>query len=154
MVEPKSRAGRRVVSLPPPLIPALIEHRNAQEDERRLAADLWRDDGWVFVQPNGKPTDPRADYSEWKELLTAAGVREARLHDARHTAATMLLVLGVTERAVMDIMGWSKIDMAQRYMHVPDELRQRIASQLGGLLWKAPEDDGTAGAPAPAQMDN
>ncbi|MGH3686941.1 MAG: tyrosine-type recombinase/integrase [Pseudonocardiaceae bacterium] len=149
VVEPKSRAGRRVVSLPPPLIPALIAHRNIQEDERRLAADLWQGDGWVFAQPNGKPTDPRADYGEWKELLTAASVREARLHDARHTAATMLLVLGVAERAVMDIMGWSKIDMAQRYMHVPDELRQRIASQLGGLLWKAPEDD-EQGAPAPA----
>jgi hypothetical protein len=46
----------------------------------------------------------------------------------------MLLVLGVADRAVMDVMGWSKIDMAQRYMHVPDDLRQRIASQVGGLL--------------------
>jgi hypothetical protein len=34
-----------------------------------------------------------------------------------------------------------KIDTAQRYMHVPDELRQRITLQLGGLPWKAPEDD-------------
>jgi len=153
VVEPKSHAGRRVISLPPPLIPALIEHRSVQEDERRLAAELWRNDGWVFAQPTGKPTDPRADYGEWKGLLTAAGVREARLHDARHTAATMLLVLGVAERAVMDIMGWSKIDMAQRYMHVPDELRQRIASQLGGLLWKASEDDdddGPGGVLVPA----
>lgn len=148
VVKPKSRAGRRVISLPPPLIPALLEHRGAQEDERRLAAELWQSDGWVFAQPNGKLIDPRADYGEWKELLTAANVREARLHDARHTAATMLLVLGVAERAVMDVMGWSKIDMAQRYMHVPDELRQRIASQLGGLLWKAAEngDDDAAGA--------
>jgi integrase len=91
VVEPKSRAGRRVISLPPPLIPALLEHRNAQERERELAAELWQDDDWVFAQPTGKPTDPRADYGEWKELLTTAGVREARLHDARHTAATMLL---------------------------------------------------------------
>jgi integrase len=153
VVEPKSRAGRRVISLPPPIIPALLEHRNAQDNERELAAELWQGDGWVFAQPIGKPTDPRADYGEWKELLTVAGVREARLHDARHTAATMLLVLGVAERAVMDVMGWSKIDMAQRYMHVPDQLRQQIASQLGGLLWKAPaedEDDGTAGAPISA----
>ncbi|MGH3889171.1 MAG: tyrosine-type recombinase/integrase [Pseudonocardiaceae bacterium] len=139
-VEPKSRAGRRVVSLPPSLFSALLEHRTEQEGERRVAADLWRDDGWVFAQPNGKPTDPRADYGEWKELLAAAGVREARLHDARHTAATMLLVLNVADRAVMDLMGWSKIDMAQRYMHVPDELRRRIAAQVDGLLWKRPTD--------------
>ncbi len=89
----------------------------------------------MFAQPTGKPIDSRADYGEWKELLSAAGVREARLHDARHTAATFLLVLGVTDRAAMDVMGWSKADMAKRYMHVPDEVRQRIAQQIGGLLW-------------------
>lgn len=142
-------AGRRVVSLPPPLIPALLNHFETQENERRVAAEFWQGDGWVFAQPNGKPTDPRADYGEWKELLTAVGVREARLHDARHTAATMLLVLGVADRAVMDVMGWSKIDMAQRYMHVPNELRQQIARQLGELLWKPSEsgEDANAGDP-------
>ncbi|MGH3721857.1 MAG: hypothetical protein ACRDRI_24035 [Pseudonocardiaceae bacterium] len=41
----------------------------------------------------------------------------------------------------VDVMSWSKIDTAQRYMRVPDELRQLIASQIGGLPWKAPEDD-------------
>jgi len=126
IVEPKSRAGRRRVSLPPSLVVALLEHRNAQGEEQRLAADLWCGDGWVFAQPNGKPTDPRADYGEWKALLAAAGVREARLHDARHTAATMLLVLNVSDRTVMDLMGWSKIDMAQRYMHVPDDDGPRV----------------------------
>jgi integrase len=83
-------------------------------------------------------SDPRADYGEWKAVLKAAGVREARLHDARHTAATFLLVLGVGERAVM---GWSKITMAQRYQHVPDDVRRGIATQLGGLLWQTPGDD-------------
>ncbi len=63
------------------------------------------------------------------------GVRETRLHDARHTAATFLLVLGVSDRTAMDVMGWSKADMAKRYMHVPDDLRRRIADQVGGLLW-------------------
>ena len=70
-----------------------------------------------------------------EDLLAAAGVREARLHDARHTAATFLLVLGVSDRAAMDVMGWSKADMAKRYMHVPDEVRRRIARQLGSFLW-------------------
>ncbi|WP_024875357.1 tyrosine-type recombinase/integrase [Saccharomonospora piscinae] len=135
VVEPKSRAGRRVVSIPPPVVHGLLSHRDAQEAERAQAAELWQDEDWVFAQPNGRPVDPRADYGEWKRVLEAAGVREARLHDARHTAATFLLVLGVTHRAVMDVMGWSKMDMAQRYQHVPDELRRSIAQQLGGLLW-------------------
>lgn len=56
---------------------------------------MWEEGGWMFAQPTGKPIDPRADHREWKALLEAAGVRDARLHDAQHTAATMLLVLGV-----------------------------------------------------------
>jgi len=89
----------------------------------------------VFTQPNGKPTDPRADHTAWKQLLRDAGVREARLHDARHTAATMLLVLGVPQRAVMDVMGWSHMAMTMRYQHLTGRVRRDIADQLGGLLW-------------------
>ncbi|MGH3904711.1 MAG: hypothetical protein ACRDTE_11045 [Pseudonocardiaceae bacterium] len=64
IVEPKSRAGRRVVSLPSSLVLALLEHRQTQDNERRMAREVWQDDAWVFAQPNGKPTDPRADYGE------------------------------------------------------------------------------------------
>jgi len=35
----------------------------------------------------------------------------------------------------MDVMGWSSTSMTQRYRHVPDALRRRIADQMGGLLW-------------------
>jgi integrase len=91
---------------------------------------------WMFTQPNGKPLDPRRDLDEWKALLEEAGVREARLHDARHTAATVLLVLGVPERAVMEFMGWSNSTMAKRYQHMTGGLRRDIANQLNEYLWK------------------
>ena len=52
-----------------------------------------------------------------------------------HTAATVLLVLGVPERTVMGIMGWSSTSMAARYQHVTDPIRQAVAAQVGGLLW-------------------
>ncbi len=82
----------------------------------------------------GARVDPRANHSAWKELLAEAGVRDARLHDVRHTAATMLLVLNVPTRAMMDVMGWSQASMAGRYQHVPNKLRRDIADRLGGLL--------------------
>ena len=139
VVETKSRAGRRIVGLPKPLALALESHRRKQDQERETAADLWHDEGWVFAQPNGRPTDPRADYSDWHELLREAGVRPARLHDARHTAATMLLVLRVPTRAVMDVMGWSQASMTTRYQHVPAEVVKSIADQVGSLLWEVSE---------------
>ncbi len=61
-------------------------------------------------------------------------MRDVRLHDARHTAATVLLVLGVPERTVMGIMGWSSTAMAARYQHVTDAIRATVANQVGGLL--------------------
>jgi integrase len=67
-------------------------------------------------------------------------VRDARLHDARHTAATVLLVLGVPEPAVMSVMGWSSTSMAARYQHVTDPIRRDVARRVGGLLWSS--DDG------------
>ncbi|HEY9473815.1 MAG TPA: site-specific integrase [Mycobacteriales bacterium] len=134
-VETKSRAGRRVIGVPGPLATALARHRTAQDAERERAGDLWQEGGWVFTQPTGRPVDPRRDYEEWRELLRQAKVRPARLHDARHTAATILLVLGVPTRAVMQVMGWSQAAMTTRYQHVPDEVRRGIATQLGGLLW-------------------
>jgi integrase len=57
------------------------------------------------------------------------------LHHARHTAATVLLVLGVPERTVMGIMGWSSTAMAARYQHVTNPIRHVVAAQVGGLLW-------------------
>lgn len=152
IVEPKTRAGRRVVSLPAPLIAGLADHQAAQDVERQQAGSMWQEGGWVFAQPTGKPTDPRADYGEWKALLAEAGVREARLHDARHTTATMLLVLGVPGRAVMDVMGWSQANMRVRYQHVSNPMRDRIAEQVGGLLWAHTdaEDKGRESTTVPA----
>ena len=84
------------------------------------------------------PIIPNTDYLEWKALLQRAGVRHARLHDARHTAATVLLVLGVPERTVMSIMGWSSTSMAARYQHVTDPIRREVANRVGGLLFGEP----------------
>lgn len=96
------------------------------------------------------------DYREWKEILATAGIRDGRLHDARHTAATVLLLLGVPERAVMDVMGWSSSSMVKRYQHVTAPVRMDIAERVGGLLWAATEaegddpDEGAGGVLMPA----
>lgn len=85
----KSRAGRRTIGLPDQLVMLLRRHRASQAAEREAAAQLWNEDEGLFATPTGAPINPRTDYAEWKRLLTAAGVRDARLHDARHTAATV-----------------------------------------------------------------
>jgi integrase len=135
----KSRAGRRVVGLPEPLILLLRVHRSTQEAERETARQLWHDDGWVFIKPDGNPLNPNTDYHEWKALIEEAGLPERRLHDARHTAATVLAILAVPTPTAMAIMGWSSAAMAARYQHVLDTIRRGVADQVGGLLWDVTE---------------
>ncbi|MGA5321861.1 tyrosine-type recombinase/integrase [Streptomyces seoulensis] len=151
----KSRAGRRSVGLPAQLVDLLKVHRVKQDAERAAAGDKWTERGWLFATPDGRGTPPRTDYDDWKELLAAAGVRDGRLHDARHTAATVLLILGVSERAVMGLMGWSTTAMAARYQHMVDTVRNDVARQVDGLIWEPDgngpsDDDGAAGALVPA----
>jgi len=138
-VEVEVRAGRRGIALPDQLFNLILEHRERQAREREHAGTEWHEAGWMFTQPTGKPIDPRRDQYEWKALLKEAGVREARLHDARHTAATTLLLLGVPERAVMDVMGWSNSAMVKRYAHVTARLRRDIADRLNSFFWTANE---------------
>jgi integrase len=69
------------------------------------------------------------------------------------------LILKVPTRAVMGVMGWSQASMVKRYQHIPDEVREEIARQQGGLFWgpdgqrdkrRDEGDDGTAGVLVPA----
>lgn len=55
----------------------------------------------------------------------------------------MLLLLGVSERTIMGIMGWSSTAMTQRCAHMVDPIRHETARRLDGLLWS---QDTTAGA--------
>lgn len=102
----KSRAGRRAVPLPGPLVAVLRAHRDTQERERMAAGNLWAESDYVFTKPLGGPLSPNTDCHDWKQLLEDAWVRDGRLHDARHTAATVLMLLGVPARVIDQIMGW------------------------------------------------
>ncbi len=136
LVQPKSRAGRRTVALPGPLRDALRAHRAAQAAERIAAGSVWEDNDLVFCQENGRPLDPRSDHRAWRALLAEAKVRPARLHDARHTAASLLLQQGVPARVAMEILGHSQISLTLgTYSHVVPELAEDAARRMGEALW-------------------
>lgn len=138
LVPPKSRAGRRSIPMPAQLVEALRAHRKVQAMERLAAGSMWTDTGLVFTGATGMPLDPRADHREWQRLLHEAGVPPARLHDARHTAATLLLAQGVSARVVMELLGHSQITLTLgTYTHVVPELARDAASRMGEALWGA-----------------
>jgi site-specific recombinase XerD len=119
----------------------LRTHRAAQLRLRLERANVWdHTHDLVFCTDYGTPIDPAQDQREWKALLRSAGVRQVRLHDARHTAATLLLLHGVDIRTVMAIMGWTEVATAQRYVHAVDELRHEAARRIGAALWSTSPD--------------
>lgn len=135
-VDPKSFAGRRTITLPKPLVTALKAQRDSQAVDRGVAGSMWEEYGLVFTQVNGRPIDPRRDWQNWKDLLQLAKVRDARLHDARHTAATLLLSQGVPARVAMQILGHSQISLTLgTYSHVAPELAEDAASRVASVLW-------------------
>jgi integrase len=137
----KTDAGRRVVGLPNALLQILYEHRIAQGIERDRARQPWSDGDWMFARPDGHPVTAWSDWYDWKALLVAAGVRDGRVHDARHTAATVLLLLGVPERSIMGVMGWSHPAMTRRYAHMIDPIRRDIAARVDALIFADPDGD-------------
>lgn len=92
---PKTRYGRRSVSLPPSTITALREHRRAQQ-EQRLLLGLGKApiDALVFAEANGAPRSPNAVTKEWQAAMGKLGLR-ATLHSLRHSHASALIASGL-----------------------------------------------------------
>jgi integrase len=132
--EPKGKS-KRTIALPPELVPILKEHREWQDAERAAAGEAWQDHDLVFARPDGQPISPREDWDEWKEILTEAGVRDARLHDGRHTAGTLMIEQGVHIRTVMEVLGHSDLRLTQRYTHVASPAAKDAAARMGIALW-------------------
>ena len=115
-------------------------HQEIQEKERETAQNLWQEGGWVFTDHFGQPLNTDTDHREWKVLLEEAGPRDSRLHDARHTAATVPLVLRVPDRAVMALVGWSPASMTKRHQHVVAKVRTDVVDRVGGLIWESSQE--------------
>lgn len=134
--EPKTDRSRRTLVLPAQLVTALHQHRTAQLAERLAAGPGWHDHDLVFAQADGRPIDRHSDYDAWTRLLQSAGVAHVRLHDARHTAATLLLVMGVHPRVVMELLGHSQMRTTMDiYSHVLPALARDAADRMNTALF-------------------
>lgn len=154
--EPKN-GKRRSVALPPTVLASLREWKAQQEQERAAAGSKWVDSGRVFTDPFGRPVDAKRDWDEWKAILIEAGVPHRRVHDGRHTAATLNQALDIDPRTRQEIMGWSSQKMQERYEHPVTEMKRDAANRMDALLWPAtavlPPDDGPGSATAAATAD-
>ena len=102
-----------------PIPPHLTEILRAKRDDSPHSSD-----GLVFASPTGKPFDLDTFRARvFKPALRRAGLPEdVRIHDLRHTSASLYLQSGATVREVMEIHGWRQMQTALRYLHTGDTL--------------------------------
>lgn len=126
------------VPLPPELVDELRAHREVQNLEKMMAGAAYDDRGFVFADQLGDPISPEADWRQWQELESEAGVvGKFRPHDARHFAATFLLALGVDVRVVQQILRHSSVKVTERYTHVASTMARDAAEKMGRALPKS-----------------
>ena len=96
----------------------------------------------MFTSPTGTPIDPRNDYRQFRRLLARARLPLVRVHDLRHTAASLLLAQGVPAQVVMEILGHSQIALTMNtYSHVAPEVSREAADRLARLQWQDADED-------------
>ena len=138
---PKSERGKRLIALDSYTLEALKAHRRAQLEER-LSLGLGRrsDDDFVFAQPDGKPLHPNAVTLAFQHRVRAADVRRIRLHDLRHTAASLMLQAGVNPKVARERLGHASVGFTLTvYSHSVPAMQEEAAETLGRLVFGAGE---------------
>ncbi len=134
--KPKTKAGERLIFLDAETAELLRQWRKAWL-AMRLRAGAWDDSKLIFCQPDGRPWNPDHVSRRFKRLAAQAGVPIIKLHEARHSAISLMRDAGVEQAIRMREAGHSDTEVADRYTHVLIEAHQAAAEQVAALVRKA-----------------
>ncbi|MBE0467472.1 MAG: site-specific integrase [Candidatus Desulforudis sp.] len=135
LVEPKSRNSRRTIALPKVIVQSLKDHKKRQLEERIFQGSRWQETGFVFTSTIGTPLCGDNVFKRFRDILKKAGLPGINLHGLRHTAASLLLVQGVSARVVMETLGHSQISLTMNtYSHVMPVLMREAADKMDSIL--------------------
>jgi integrase len=126
---PKTTAGNRTIRLTGLAIGALREHR--------LCEAKWCISEWVFPSRRGTPLNVHNVHNRsWKPLLERAGLpTSTRMHDLRHTCATLLLSRGVPVKVVSEMLGRASVAITlDTYSHVLPNMQEAAAKAMEDAL--------------------
>lgn len=135
ITEPKTRASKRTVYLAADVVAVLRQQQQRLKEERTLLGTKWTDLNLVFPTPLGTYLDSANLTRTFKSLSKVAGVPVIRLHDLRHTHASLLALKGVAPKVIADRLGHTNVSFTlQVYTHLYDEQRREAAPNLAELV--------------------
>jgi integrase len=133
----KTSAGARSVRLTPETLAVLIEHRDRQRFQRQAAGETWQDNDLIVCTGTGTPVNPNNVTRTYNRLVMLAGVPRIRVHDLRHTAATMLLRGGTSAKIVSERLGHATVSITlDLYSHVLPDMQEEAAATMSAMLAK------------------
>jgi integrase len=132
--EPKTRAGRRKITITADTVVVLQQHLDRQMAERAKAMEGWHESGLVFTSSIGTPISPGNLSRAYKALQRSAGVPAIRFHDLRHTAASLSIRRGDSAKVVADRLGHTDVAFTMNtYVHLFAEQRREGAFGIADL---------------------
>jgi len=135
---PKTTKSRRQVPLSPSTSIMLRQHRDRQRAARLLMDHPVTDNDLVFCKVDGSPLLPHFLSQAWRRLARQAGFHGIRLHDARHTHATLMLEQGVNWKIISERLGHGSVAMTlDLYAHASPGLQQAAAQGFDRVFDKA-----------------
>jgi integrase len=124
----------RTLLLPQPVCALLKTHRIRQQEARHKAGSTWQEHDLVFCNRWGCLLHEANMRSAFYKVLTKAGLPHMRIHDLRHSASTLLALMGVHPRVAQEILGHSDMDMTFYYTHVFPSMQQEAAEKMKKLF--------------------
>lgn len=132
---PKTKSGGRVVVLDAGTIASLRQHRRMQERERAQWGEGWVDHGLVFTREDGTPLRPEYVTHLFARLSREHALAPIRLHDLRHTNASLALAAGVPLKVVSQRLGHSTTAItSDLYTHVIPIVAREAADLIAALI--------------------
>jgi integrase len=133
---PKTARARRTVVLDSGTVAAIRDHRQRQIAERLLMGAGFTDHGLVFCRPDGGPLHPERFSRTFMIEAARAGLPAIRLHDLRHTWATLALSAGEHPKVVQERLGHANVSITlDVYSHVTEGLHGDAASRVAGIIF-------------------
>lgn len=132
--EPKTKRSRRTIALPPFAIARLRRHR-AEQGERFLHAGGRPDGSTLIFEREGLPWNPNTFGLTFAQIARDAELPRVRLHDLRHSFASLLLAGGADLKTVSTALGHSTIAVtADTYAHVSPAMLHDAANLLDRVV--------------------
>ncbi len=136
--EPKTKQANRSIALSGETLKALRQHRAGQAELRLSLGPLWRDLDLVFPDALGTAANKSTVSYRIVRAAKRTGLSRFRFHDLRHSAATLMLQVGVHPKIVSERLGHSTIAVTlDIYSHVTPNMQREAAAALDGVLHRA-----------------